>query len=89
VASTLRLRTEELEWRDIEGEVVALNLRTATYLTVNQSGAKLWSALVSGATREQLIDLLVREFDLAREQATSDAEAFVEMLASHDMLVEE
>jgi Coenzyme PQQ synthesis protein D (PqqD) len=89
MASTLRLRTEGLEWRDIDGEVVALDLRTATYLTVNQSGAKLWSALASGASRQQLIDLLIREFDLPREQATKDAEAFVQMLARHDMLVEE
>jgi hypothetical protein len=85
---TLRLRTEDLEWRDIEGEVVALDLRTATYLTVNKSGAKLWSALASGASREQLSDLLTSEFDIPREQAISDADAFIQMLAGRDMLLE-
>jgi hypothetical protein len=89
MASTLRLRSEELEWRDIEGEVVALDLRTRAYLTVNESGAKLWSALASGASRDQLIDLLVRTFKLPREQAMTDVDAFIEMLAGQDMLVEE
>jgi hypothetical protein len=87
MTSILKLRTE-LEWRDIEGEVVALDSRTATYLTVNQSGAELWSALASGASRDQLIDLLARKFEIPRDQATADADAFIQMLAGRDMLVE-
>jgi hypothetical protein len=89
MASTLRLRSDELEWRDVEGEVVALDLRTSAYLTVNESGAKLWSALASGASRDQLIDLLVGTSKIPREQATADVDAFIEMLARQDMLVEE
>jgi hypothetical protein len=88
MTSILKLRTE-LEWRDIEGEVVALDPRTATYLTVNQSGAELWSALASGASREQLIDLLMRKFAIPREEAATDVDAFIRMLAGRDMLVEE
>ena len=89
MGETLRLRTDALEWRNIEGEVVAVDLRTATYLAVNQSGAKLWDALASGATRVQLIDLLVGEFGLPREQAASDVEAFLQMLAEQEMLLDE
>lgn len=88
MTSVLRLR-RELEWRDIEGEVVALDPRTATYLTANQSGAELWNALASGATRDHLIDLLTRKFQIPREQATTDTDAFIHMLARQDMLVEE
>jgi hypothetical protein len=89
MGETLRLRTDALEWRNIEGEVVAVDLRTSTYLAVNPSGAKLWDALVSGATRDQLIDLLVGEFGLPREQAASDVEAFLQMLAEQEMLLDE
>lgn len=89
MSSTLRLRSEELEWRAIEGEVVALDLRTRSYLTVNESGAKLWSALASGASRDELIDLLIRTFEIPREQARTDVDAFVQMLARRDMLAEE
>ena len=87
VTPILKLRTE-LEWRDIEGEVVALDPRTATYLTVNQSGAELWSALAAGASRDQLIDLLTGKFAIPRDQASTDADAFIQMLAQRDMLVE-
>jgi hypothetical protein len=87
MSETLRLRSDALEWRNVEGEVVAVDTRTATYLAVNPSGAELWPALISGATREDLIDVLGRQFGLSRERAASDVDAFVQMLHEQDLLV--
>jgi hypothetical protein len=89
MTKTLRLRPDALEWRDIEGEVVAVDLRTATYLAVNPSGAMLWPALASGATRDELTNVLVDQFQLPRDQAATDVEAFVQMLEERDLLLEE
>jgi hypothetical protein len=88
VGKTLRLRSEGLEWRQVEDEVVALDTPTASYVAVNRSGAKLWAALAGGATREELIDTLVSEFAIAREQAANDVDAFVQMLVEQDMIRE-
>jgi hypothetical protein len=85
---TLRLRADVLEWRDIEGEVVAVDLRTATYLAVNRSGATLWQALASGASRRQLVDDLIDTYRLPREQATTELETFLQMLFEQDILLE-
>lgn len=85
---TFRLRDTELDWRTVEGEVVALDRRTSNYLAVNPSGAKLWDALASGTTRDRLIDLLVEEFAISREVAQRDTDAFLQMLAEQDMLTE-
>jgi hypothetical protein len=84
----LRLRDTELDWRTVEGEVVALDRRTSNYLGLNLSGAKLWEALASGATRDQLIGLLVEEFAISRTVAERDTDAFLQMLAEQDMLIE-
>jgi hypothetical protein len=85
---TLRLRDSELDWRAVEGEVVALDHRKSSYLAVNSSGAKLWDALASGATRAQLIDLLIADFAIARDTAEQDTDVFLQMLADQDMLIE-
>ena len=42
----MRLRTDAVEWREVEGEIVALDLRDEMYLGVNGSGAVLWPLLV-------------------------------------------
>ena len=58
-AMILRLRPEALQWREIEGEVVAVDLETSSYLGANEAGAVLWRALAAGATKEELAALLV------------------------------
>jgi hypothetical protein len=84
-----RLKPDAVEWREIEGEVVAIDVRTDTYLGINESGARLWRALASGATCEQLVADLVSTFGISREQATADTDSFLERLAEQDLLIEE
>lgn len=82
----LQLRTEELTWRQVDDEVVALDARQAEYLAVNGSGALLWTSLASGATRAQLVQTLVQAYRLDEEQASADADAFIASLAGRGLL---
>ncbi len=84
----LRLRPEALQWREIEGEVVAVDLETSSYLGANESGAVLWRALATGATREELAALLVAEFEIDAEQAARDTDTFIDQLRENDLLAE-
>jgi hypothetical protein len=86
---TYRLRRDQLEWREVEGEVVALDVATARYLAVNRSGAHLWSMLVAGATREELVTRLVDHYDIPPAQAAEETDAFIEMLSSESLLEDE
>jgi Coenzyme PQQ synthesis protein D (PqqD) len=85
---TLRLRTGDLEWREIDDEIVLLDGRQATYLSTNGSGTLLWRALADGATREQLVSLLVDAYAIDERRATADADEFVALLASKGLLTE-
>jgi coenzyme PQQ synthesis protein D (PqqD) len=82
----LRLRQQKLQWLETEGEVVALDEETLTYLGANESGALLWQELAAGATREQLISKLVSTFGIVRESAARDVDAFIAQLESHGLL---
>jgi Coenzyme PQQ synthesis protein D (PqqD) len=83
------LRTADLEWREVEGELVALDLRDSRYLAVNPSGQVLWGALAEaeGATRDELIRKLVDFFDIEPDRAAADVDAFTAELESRDLLV--
>ena len=85
----LRLRDTDLDWREVEGELVALDLRESRYLAVNQTGKQLWSALVDGATRVELVDRLVDAFEIERSQAEADTDAFLGDLESRGLLIRE
>jgi hypothetical protein len=73
----------------LHGEAVVLHLTTGSYFSVNASGAALLDRLAAGATREQLVDGLVRAFGIARETATSDVAAWLDRLAANGLLVSE
>lgn len=85
----LRLRDVDLDWREVEGELVALDLRESRYLTVNRTGQVLWAALAEGATRAQLVERLIEEFGVDEARAAADVDAFTAELESRDLLVQE
>ena len=86
MAERLRVRADALEWRTVEGEIVALDLRRSLYLAINPSGAAIWPALVEGASRDELIERLCAECGVSRQTAESDVDGFLAELASHDLL---
>ena len=84
--SELRLRETDLHWREIDGEVIALEARGSTYLAANGAGTVLWRALIDGSTRERLADELVRAYGIERAQAVEDADRFVDALIEQGLL---
>jgi hypothetical protein len=86
MSERLRVRPDAVEWREVDGEIVALDLRRAMYLTINPSGTKLWPALLEGATREELIARLSDEWGIGAEQAREDVDLFLRELAAQDLL---
>ena len=82
----LRLRDTDLHWREIDGEVIALEARGSTYLAANSAGTLLWRALAAGTTRDALIDQLVGAYGIDRERAAADADRFVRAVAEQGLL---
>jgi hypothetical protein len=82
----LKVRADALEWRKVEGEIVALDLRRSLYLAINPSGAILWPALVEGATRPELVERLETECGVDKETAEADVGRFLAELAAQDLL---
>jgi hypothetical protein len=83
----LRLRTEDLSWREIDDEVIAVDVETSTYLAANKAGTLLWRRLGDGgATRQELAALLVETYGIERERALADVETFLGDLASRGLL---
>jgi hypothetical protein len=75
-----------VEWREVEGEVIAVDVRTSEYLAINATGAALWRALEGGATRGELTDRLVECFDVEPDAAARDVAGFLAALEERGLL---
>jgi hypothetical protein len=84
--SELRLKREALEWREVEGEIVALDVGSAEYVAANGSGALLWRHLAGGTTGDALVDALTTEFRVDRDTAERDVDRFVTSLRERGLL---
>lgn len=77
---TIRIDTEHVLAREVEGETVILDTRTQRYVGGNRSVTVLWPLLEAGATPEQLAQRLIAEFGIEPAQAEADVAAFVAQL---------
>ena len=88
MSEPFRLRQDGLEWRTVEGQILALDTASSTFFNANRTGATLWSALQEGGTREQLAAKLVERFDVDADTAGRDVEAFLAALRAQGLLAE-
>jgi hypothetical protein len=82
----MRLRADGLTWRELDGETVLLDLVASTYMTANGTGSFLLKQLVDERTREELVAAVVDEYDVPRERAEADTDAFVRVLQDKGLL---
>jgi hypothetical protein len=85
---TPRLRDEGLTWRAVESEIVALDTRSSSYLSLNRSGALLWQRLVKGADRAALVRVLVEQAGCDPASAEADVDTFLRSLEELRLLAE-
>ncbi|HWF72533.1 MAG TPA: PqqD family protein [Solirubrobacteraceae bacterium] len=86
ILSVLKLRPKAVEWRLVEGEIVAVDLRSSVYFAVNRTGATIWPDLASGATREALVERLAQACEIDPAQAAREVDDFLASLAELDLL---
>ena len=63
--------------------VVAVGEAVKTFngiVNLNETGAFLWKALETGATKEELLEKLTAEYDVDEDTAKKDIDAFVAKL---------
>ncbi len=57
-------------------------------IALSESGALLWEKLEQGATEDELVEALLAEYEVEREQAEVDVKAFVAELSDKGVLEE-
>ena len=84
----LKLRDDRVHWREVDDDVVAVNIDRSTYLSTNGSGALLWLELAGGTTRERLVERLAQAYLIDGERAAADVDNFLSELNGQGLLEE-
>lgn len=72
------LRHADVRLTALEDEGVVLHLGARRYFTVNDTGLLILETLQQPRTFPELVDAVVREYDVTRETAESTTRAFLD-----------
>ncbi len=71
---------------EIEGEAVLLDMESSYYFSLNETGTRIWRGLEDGKTEDEIVDGLVQEFEVTRQEAEQTTRAFLDSLLSEGLL---
>jgi hypothetical protein len=79
-------RTDDLVWRELDDEVVLLDLRSSLYLTLNRTGRLMWERLAEPTTAARLTAVVAESYSLPPAEAAADVVAFLESLVARQLV---
>lgn len=79
-------RRQDVASEEVDGELVAVDLRSAAYYSANPSGALLWSLLADETDEAALARALVDAYGVAADRALADVRSFVDDLCAHGLV---
>jgi hypothetical protein len=65
---------------DLGDEAVLLNVETATYFGLDETGTTIWSLLRQGASEEAIVEHIVRAHDVGPDEVRGDLASFLGQL---------
>lgn len=86
---TIRVHPDVV-WRDVDGEVVLLNVVTGQYFGLDEVGSAVWALLIqdgdAGVTLAVLADRVVANFDVDPPTAAADIAALLTQLVDQQLV---
>ena len=82
-----RLRvSDDVVFREMEGEAVLLNLDSGMYFGLDAIGTRIWQLLGEHQTLQAVFDQMLREFEVDSPTLRSDLLALVDRLMEHGLV---
>lgn len=85
--SRLRSCLEEVLAKEIDGEVVVINLASGTYYSAEGVGSLVWSTIEGGLPLSEVAAEVAARYDVGLEQARDDVLAFAAELLREGLMV--
>ena len=80
---------EQLSWRDVNDELVALDVVTGQYHVFNDIGRMIWLHIADKKTdMTELVSAIVNEFDAQKNDVEADIREFINDLLKRGLITE-
>jgi Coenzyme PQQ synthesis protein D (PqqD) len=77
---------DDIVYREIDGEIVALSITSGEYLTLDATGSQLWRLIEQLGSIDRIKSALLAEYDLDDRSCDAEVQAFVTMLEAKGLV---
>lgn len=78
-----------ISWKKLQDKVVAVNLTTGTYYTMNAVASDIWKLLAEGRSTAEIADTLVADYEADAATILADVESQLAYWKKEELLTEE
>jgi len=83
---TVLQRKPGLLFNEIDGEVVMLSIENSEYYGMDKVGSRIWHLLENSMPFRELVEALMKEFEVTEEQCTADTLAFLRKITDKKLI---
>ena len=73
--------------RVVDSEALLIHLSSGDYFSLDSVGTRIWDSIDGSRTVQDLVDLVLEEYDVERDQAVTDVTRLVEQLADEGLVL--
>lgn len=84
LASLVKIN-EEVLFQELRGEAVLLNLKSGVYLGLDTVGTCIWNLLRQHSRLQDVLDAMLREYDVGEERCAHDLLKLVSEMEQHGL----
>lgn len=86
-ADTVVQRNPKLISNQMDGEIVMMSIDNGEYYGLDEIGSRIWELMEVPVKIDHLVEKLISEFDVQREECFQDTLEFLEDLLDKDLLL--
>lgn len=86
LSSLVVVATKDQMSSDMGEETVILNLKTGVYHSLNAVGARIWSLIQESKPVNDILDVIVKEYDVERDYCERDLLILLQKLANEKLI---
>lgn len=80
------IQSKKIDATDLDGEKVMMNLDLGKYFSLNSVGSKIWEIIECETSINEIVDNLLKEYDVDRKTCEESVVKFLERLKNEDLI---
>lgn len=80
--------SDQVLFREIEQEAVLLHITNGSYYSLNETSLPFWQAIQEQLPLMDVVESIVRDYGVTREQVLADLQQFLEQLLAFNLITQ-